>query len=61
MFNYFQLTLFQVLIGMFDQKSNFQSDWPSALLEPSIAQMGRKRDSQEPGVVLHSLCINTIN
>jgi len=52
MFNYFQLTLFLVLIGKFDQKSNFQSDWSSALLEPSIAKMGRKRDSQEPRVVL---------
>jgi len=44
--------LFLVLIGKFDQKSNFQSDWPSALLEPCIAQMGRKRDSQESTVVL---------
>ena len=52
MFNYFQLTLFLVLIGKFDQKPNFQSDWPSVLLEPSIAQMGSKRDSQKPRVVL---------
>ena len=34
--------MFLVLIGKFDQKSNFQSDWPSALLEPSVAQMGKK-------------------
>jgi len=52
MFNYFQLTLFLVLIRKFDQKLYFQSDWPSALLELSKAQMGRKCDSQEPRVVL---------
>ena len=52
MFNNFQLILFLVLIEKFDQKSNFQSDWPSALLEQSVAQMGRKRDSQEPRVIL---------
>jgi len=47
MFNYFQLTLFLVLIEKFDQKSNFQSN-SSALLEPSIAKIGIKRNSQEP-------------
>jgi len=27
MYKYYQLTLFLFLIGKFDQKSNFQSDW----------------------------------
>ena len=51
-FNYFQLILFLVLIGKFDQKSNLQYDWFSALLELSIAQIGRKCDSQELRVIL---------
>jgi len=28
MYNYFQLTLFLVLIEKFDKKSNFRPDWP---------------------------------
>jgi len=28
MYKYYQVTLFLVLIQKFDQKSNFQPDWP---------------------------------
>ena len=59
-FNYFQLILFLVLIGKFDQKSNLQYDWFSTLLELTIAQMGRKCDSQEPRVVLDSFYIKIL-
>jgi len=27
-YNYFKLTLFLVLIGKFDKKTNFRPDWP---------------------------------
>jgi len=28
MYNYYKLNLFQVLIKKFDQKTNFQPNWP---------------------------------
>jgi len=32
MYKYYQVTLFLVLIQKFDQKSNFQLDWPELRL-----------------------------
>ena len=52
--NYFKLTLFLVLIGKFDQSQTFNPDWPElGHISAKQGQTRRKRDSQEPSVVLH--------
>ena len=54
MYKYYQLNLFQVLIGKFHPKPNFQPFWPTlGLLEPNKEQTWEICGSQELGVVLY--------
>jgi len=54
MYKYYSINLFLILIGKFDQKSTFIPDSPElGHMVPNRALTGRKRGSQEQGVVLH--------
>jgi len=60
MYNSYQLILFLVLIRKFDQSQTFIPDWAELghiLVEEG--PMGRKRGSQEPGMVIYSFYIQT--
>jgi len=47
--------MFLLLSEKFDQKLNFIPDWPKlGHIRGDRAQTGRKRGSEEPGLILHS-------